>query len=317
MAQMDDCIEVCFGKNWNYGLICQKKYHLAKKKAMNKQECEPCHLLDQEEIRRPLIWADEDVSIAQAEHLAQILSLSLTWQKPSTPGLVLHLRREGVELFSNGDAQLRQPFYVDFYSLAPRVHHAKIQQELLIRAAKVQACTGDTPPILIDATAGFGEDGFLFAAAGFQVTLCEQNVLIAFLLQEALTRSAQVPELAHICQRLSLHRGDSVDFLLHLDRQPAVVYLDPMFPARQKNAKIKKKLQIMQLIEQPCPSEQRLFAAALSVLPQKIVVKRPVKGPSLAGLTPAFFLKGKAVRFDVYLPRSMSAAVRNTILQNL
>lgn len=100
MAQMDDCIEVCFGKNWNYGLICQKKYHLAKKKAMNKQECEPCHLLDQEEIRRPLIWADEDVSIAQAEHLAQIL-LSLTGKV--TPGLVLHLCREGVELFSNGD----------------------------------------------------------------------------------------------------------------------------------------------------------------------------------------------------------------------
>ena len=37
----------------------------------------------------------------------------------------------------------------------------------------------------------------------------------------------------------------------------------------------------------------------------KILVKRPLKGPWLAGVKPAYSLSGKAVRIDVLLPASM------------
>ena len=42
--------------------------------------------------------------------------------------------------------------------------------------------------------------------------------------------------------------------------------------------------------------------AALAAHPKKIVVKRPVKGPHLAGVKPSYSLAGKAVRYDVVVP---------------
>ena len=41
----------------------------------------------------------------------------------------------------------------------------------------------------IDATAGMGEDAFLLAAQGYEVTLYEQNPVIAALLKDAIRRA--------------------------------------------------------------------------------------------------------------------------------
>jgi len=38
------------------------------------------------------------------------------------------------------------------------------------------------------------------------------------------------------------------------------------------------------------------------VHPRKVVIKRPVKGPLLAGVKPSYQLAGKAVRYDVLVP---------------
>ena len=42
--------------------------------------------------------------------------------------------------------------------------------------------------------------------------------------------------------------------------------------------------------------------AALEARPRKIVVKRPLKGPHLAGIKPSHSLAGKVVRYDVVVP---------------
>ena len=42
--------------------------------------------------------------------------------------------------------------------------------------------------------------------------------------------------------------------------------------------------------------------AALAARPRKIVIKRPPKGPWLAGVKPSHSLAGKAVRYDVIVP---------------
>ena len=44
--------------------------------------------------------------------------------------------------------------------------------------------------------------------------------------------------------------------------------------------------------------EEALLAAARNANPEKIVIKRPVKGPYLAGVRPDYSLGGKAVRYD-------------------
>lgn len=80
---------------------------------------------------------------------------------------------------------------------------------------------------------------------------------------------------------------------------PDVVYLDPMFPERRKSAAVKKKFQLLHRLESPCENDEELLQAALSAHPKRVVVKRPVKGPFLAGVKPSYSLSGKAVRFDV------------------
>lgn len=48
--------------------------------------------------------------------------------------------------------------------------------------------------------------------------------------------------------------------------------------------------------------EAGLLGAALAAGPRKVVVKRPPKGPWLAGARPSYALTGKAVRYDVLVP---------------
>ena len=83
-------------------------------------------------------------------------------------------------------------------------------------------------------------------------------------------------------------------------RRPDVVLLDPMFPEKHKSAQVKKKLQLLQRLERPCDDEEALLCAAIEAGPRKVVVKRPAKGPFLAGRAPDYSLQGKAVRFDVF-----------------
>ena len=193
----------------------------------------------------------------------------------------------------------------DFSRLLPRLKQGALQRELLVKAARVK---GVERPRAVDATAGLGEDSLLLAAAGFEVTLCESDPVIAILLEDALARAAGDEALAHIAARMRLVEGDSRATLAALAAddatRPDVVYLDPMFPGRTKSAAVKKKFQLIHGLERPCEpeAEDSLMSAALAARPRKIVVKRPVKGPWLAGVKPSHAIAGKAVRYDCIVP---------------
>ena len=113
--------------------------------------------------------------------------------------------------------------------------------------------------------------------------------------------AAEMPELSEIVSRMNLIPGDSITGIQSLDRIPDLVYLDPMFPVKRKDARAKKKLQLLQRLEAPCDDEAALLEAALAIRPQKVVVKRPVRGPHLAGRKPSYSLAGKTVRFDCHV----------------
>ena len=142
----------------------------------------------------------------------------------------------------------------------------------------------------------------LLAAAGFSVRLYEKDQVIAALLRDALERAAALPELTDIVVRMELLEEDSVEALPHLGFSPDVVLLDPMFPERTKSAAVKKKFQLLHHLERPCENEGELLDAALAACPRKIVIKRPPKGPVLAGVKPSYQVTGKAVRYDVIVP---------------
>ena len=190
----------------------------------------------------------------------------------------------------------------DFSRMLPRVKQGRLQQELLVRAARLK---GVEHPTAVDATAGLGEDSFLLAAAGFEVTLFEHNPVTAALLRDALSHAGDDPRLAEVAGRMRLVEADSVAALPHIEPAPDLVLLDPMFPAKQKSGIAKKKLQMLQRLELPCAAEEELLEAALSAGPRKVVIKRPLKGPHLAGKKPSYTLEGKVIRYDcLVLPRS-------------
>lgn len=183
--------------------------------------------------------------------------------------------------------------------LLPRLRPDRLGRELLVRAARVR---GVAAPTAVDATAGLGEDSLLLAAAGFTVTMYEKDPVIAALLQDALDRAANEPQLSAIVERMTLVEGDSVAALRAMGAAPDVVFLDPMFPERTKSAAVKKKFQLLHRLERPCEDERELLDAALAAGPRKVVIKRPPKGPCLAGVKPSHAVAGKAVRYDVIVP---------------
>lgn len=187
----------------------------------------------------------------------------------------------------------------DLSLMLPRVRPDRLHRELLVRAARVR---GVDSPTAVDATAGLGEDSFLLAAAGFSVTLFEREPSIAALLADALDRARASDDatLSGAASRMTLVEGDSVAGLRGLPFHPDVVLLDPMFPAKRADALAKKKLQVIQALEQPCSAEDEkaLLAAAIDAAPRKVIVKRPLKGPWLAGHKPSSSLSGKTVRYD-------------------
>ena len=224
-----------------------------------------------------------------AEAFARRIGAEIS-EKPG-PKLTILFHAKGVSLTGYGLS-----YQGDFENMLHRVTNGRLQHEMLIRAAK-----SDKPGRkAIDATAGMGEDAFLLAAQGYEVTLFEQNPVIAVLLKDALRRAKKHPVLKDIASRMNLVQDTSVEGMSKLLHPVDVIYLDPMFPARKKSSLINKKLQLIQKLEPPCSEETDLFDAAISARPSKIIVKRPLQSEFLAGRKPSYTLNGKAIRYDCY-----------------
>lgn len=207
--------------------------------------------------------------------------------------LTLVLDRDGLSLVGYG-LTLRG----DFEEMLHRLTNGRLSHEMLVKLAK----TASPHPTAVDATAGMGEDALLLAAAGYEVTLFEQDAVIAALLRDTMTRARKHPVLKEIVARMTLIEGNSIAGMVSLEKAPDIIYLDPMFPARKKSGLINKKLQLLQKLEQPCTEEAELVGAALSLKPKKIIIKRPLNGAFLAGRKPSYTVKGKAIRYDVLVP---------------
>ena len=206
--------------------------------------------------------------------------------------LTIHFDSKGVSLSGFG-----LTYQGDFAeTMMHRVTNGRLQHEMLVKAASSEKEGRKA----IDATAGMGEDAFLLAAQGYEVTLYEQNPVVAALLKDAIRRAKKNQILKDIAGRMKVVEADSVESMSKLLDPVDVIYLDPMF-ARQKSSLINKKLQLIQKLEPPCSEETDLFDAALKVGPSRIIVKRPLKSEYLAGREPSYTLKGKAIRYDCYV----------------
>lgn len=222
-------------------------------------------------------------------------------------------------------AEAGAQFQHDWRRMLPRLRYHNLSHEMLVKAAKAtklaageasradECCETPSPetencarPWAFDCTAGMGEDSLILAAAGFRVTFCEYNPVVAEHLRECLKNALnddENPQLKVIASRMELMEGDSVEIMKRLFSEadaprPDLILLDPMFPERKKSSLVKKKLQLIQQLEKPCADEETLLKTAMASGAGRIIVKRPVKGPYLAGVKPGYSISGKVIRYD-------------------
>jgi 16S rRNA (guanine1516-N2)-methyltransferase len=160
-------------------------------------------------------------------------------------------------------------------------------------------------PRILDTTAGLGKDAFVLAL-GCEVTMMERSPVAFALLTDGLQRAQAFaaendPELATILARLSLRAGDSIEFLRCATEPVAeVIYLDPMFPERQKQAAVKKEMQAFHAVIGQDLDAEALLKAAVAKAEYRVVVKRPRLASAVDGINASYDLQGKSSRFDIY-----------------
>jgi 16S rRNA (guanine1516-N2)-methyltransferase len=247
---------------------------------------------------------------AWAAELARQLDLPLL---PTAADPVESIQVEIAVIVAGGRLQLQQtgprapgPIAVDFGSSSMRHRRRGGHNELLGRAVGV----GKKFPLsVLDATAGLGRDSFVLADLGCHVLMCEREPLVAMMLGSALNVPSidEDPWLSDVIKRLSLDSGDARQLAPDILQGVDVIYLDPMFPERDKSAAVKKEMALFQrLLHDGGTIEDAgdLLVWAVDQDVARVVVKRPPRAPLLAGREPSHQLRSKAVRYDVYALRA-------------
>ncbi|TCP96239.1 16S rRNA (guanine1516-N2)-methyltransferase [Cricetibacter osteomyelitidis] len=169
--------------------------------------------------------------------------------------------------------------------------------------AKAAGIKGDYLPTVIDATAGLGRDAFVLASLGCKVHLVERHPVVFLLLQDGLQRAYQSEEIGAMMQEnMQLLDVSHINQLNPATDFADVVYLDPMYPHKQKSALVKKEMRVFQHLVGADSDADSLLEPALALAKKRVVVKRPDYAENLAQKPPHFSRETKNHRFDIYIP---------------
>jgi 16S rRNA (guanine1516-N2)-methyltransferase len=192
---------------------------------------------------------------------------------------VLQLGENGLQLQLLGP-QAPGPVRVDFVEggAAHRRQFGGGSGQMIAKAVGVQP--GIRPRVL-DATAGLGRDAFVLATLGCDMLLFERQPLIAALLEDGLLRGREDPEVRPIVERMYLRQGNAIELMRAWQGvPPQVIYLDPMFPHREKSALVKKEMRLFRPFVGDDLDAGTLLEQALALASHRVVVKRPRKAPA-------------------------------------
>ncbi|MFQ2167106.1 class I SAM-dependent methyltransferase [Aeromonas hydrophila] len=245
------------------------------------------------------ILLEDPAKAAQAEALASQLG------QTDLPQFALVFTAARLELRKLDEPKLGA-VYVDFVEGAV-AHRRKFGGGRGQSIAKAVGLKAGAMPNVVDATAGLGRDAFVLASLGCKVTMIERSPVVAALLQDGLARAAQDPEIGPwVCERMQLLHGPAVETLLGLTERPDVIYLDPMFPHKQKSALVKKEMRVFQSLVGPDLDADALLPAALAMADKRVVVKRPDYAGWLNEHKPSMAIETKSNRFDVYVMAALA-----------
>ena len=143
---------------------------------------------------------------------------------------------------------------------------------------------------ILDAFSGFGSDAMILALTNNPVTTLEKDPLVWLMLREQVLGLANVDTICHDCLVFMQEQSKSWD----------TIYLDPMFYQAKKKALPSLELQHLRVLFSDVQVDiPEVLEVARRNARERVVVKRKTKDPQIA--TPNFSIKGKLVRFDVYI----------------
>ena len=240
----------------------------------------------------------------QVKELAENLSVpflgSVKPKQVSSASLLLFSDEQGLCLQLTGKSA-PGPVRAEFINgkAGYRREHGGGTGQLIAKAVGLQK-TRQTLHV-VDATAGLGQDAFVLASLGCQMTLFERSPVVHAILAYGLARASINEQCADITGRMRLEAGDSLDWLQRREPDSVdVIYLDPMFPHRDKSALVKKEMQVFRQVVGDDDDSAALLEAALAVARYRVVVKRPRKADPMDGPPVTTRVEGKSSRFDVY-----------------
>jgi 16S rRNA (guanine1516-N2)-methyltransferase len=215
--------------------------------------------------------------------------------------MALVLTAERLELRKRDEPKLGA-IYVDFAGGA-LLHRRRFGGGRGEAVAKAVGVKGTYLPDVVDATAGLGRDAFVLASLGCRVRMLERNAVVAALLDDGLQRGYQDAEIGGwLRERLSLLHASSIEALSSISPRPDVVYLDPMYPHRQKSALVKKEMRVFQALVGADDDADALLEPARRLATRRVVVKRPDYAPGLNNVVAQAAISTKNHRFDLYTP---------------
>lgn len=259
----------------------------------------------QQQGSRIHIQAHDSAFQALAEQWSARLGLPLAAPGAADPGeFALQVGPAGLQLQQLGD-NAPGAVRVDFVEGA--VAHRRLfgggSGQMIAKAVGI--AQGVRPQVL-DATAGLGKDAFVLASLGCTVSLIERQPIIAALLEDGLQRAADDHDTAVIVSRMRLLTGNAIALMAAWNEPaPQVVYLDPMFPHREKTALVKKEMRVFRPLVGDDMDAPALLQAALQLASHRVVVKRPRKAPCIEGAKPSHSLEGKSSRYDIYPKKAL------------
>lgn len=233
----------------------------------------------------------------QAHALAQQLNIELVSDEVED-AIQLVLGNAGLSLAM---PDLGNPILIDF-TQGKHAHRRQFGGGRGQALAKAIGLKKGINPHIIDATAGYGKDAFVLATLGCTVTLIERNPLLAVLLEDAIDRALQDDNTHDIAKRMTLVHNDAIHYLANIDQdqKPDVVYIDPMYPGRQKSALVKKEMQLLHQLIGPDQDSAELLTAATQAAKKRVTVKRPKSAQPLIGKKPSAHVDSKNTRYDIY-----------------
>lgn len=245
-------------------------------------------------------WRDAPIEIID---LAESLGWNMSKHLPEKDTLYATFEDDKLCLTKDGKTKIN----VDFVTGA-NAHRHKFGGGKGQAIAKAVGLNKGATPSVLDATAGMGKDAFVLASLGCNVTLVERQPPVYAMLVDGFRRASQSSDLPWFDERMTLMQDTSQNALrkaIENKDEYDVVYLDPMFPHREKSAAVKKDMAMFQTFVGNDADADELLPLAYQLATKRVVVKRPDYAPFLNEQKPSSQIKTKKNRFDLYVKAAM------------